>query len=166
MLRVEVASLWRVGLTWVTPDRALRHSQVRAHLRFIRVLRIRLPVLSGVAKTLLPSLCQHFLSLWGVIFVLGTPCVCEERWFVHQVVFNQVVSVLWGHFVITWLYGSWNALVVIRTETLVVLQVDVSTWLLHRGIFVVIAIQSRLSRLELGVWLITRGNKTLVNLKM
>ena len=49
-LCLEVASLRRVGLSWVTPDGSLTDSQMRAHLRLISVLRVRLPVLCCVTQ--------------------------------------------------------------------------------------------------------------------
>ena len=49
-LSLEVASLGRVGLPWVAPNGSLTDSQVRAHLRLISVLRVRLPVLRCVSQ--------------------------------------------------------------------------------------------------------------------
>ena len=105
-LSLVVASLGGVSLARVAPDGTLRLGEVGRHLALIGHLFVRFPMACCVSKTLLGrlSLSHHVGSLCGV--VSGTACVGEELWLVHEVVLDQVVSVLGWHCVVTWLDSS------------------------------------------------------------
>ena len=154
-----VATFWLVCLAIVTPEWARWDTNWCSHLTLIRHLLIGLPVAGSLAHRVLGLLClrEHGHRLGGVEF--GPPGVLEELWFVHKIVFDEVVGILGGYLVVTRLYRWRDAFVVISSKSLIVAQGFGSIRSLMGSLLVIISLQACLTWLVVRIGLISKHNK-------
>ena len=161
-LSLEVAALWRIGLTVIAPKGSLRSWKRRRHLGIIGLLHTCFPIGSRAAEIGLLVLfyCPWHDSISQFWVVFSAPRIRKQLWLVHEIVINTIVCVFGRNLIVTRLDCRRDALVIIGTEALVICKASVTTWLLMCSCCVVISLQGSLSWLEVRIWLISTTAKS------